>query len=113
MPISRLIIDKKKKVFLISEIKKCKNLLKKNIINLNQLIETKDFSKKILSFKKGNCIIDNNSCSIFFEDIIRSKFKIVKREDPIYLFKSIKNENEIINMKKAHILDGVALTKFI
>ncbi len=113
MPNSRLIIDKKKKVFLISEIKKCKNLLKKNVINLNQLIETKDFSKKILSFKKGNCIIDNNSCSIFFEDIIRSKFKIVKREDPIYLFKSIKNETEIINMKKAHILDGVALTKFI
>ena len=113
MPNSRLIISKKKEVFLISKIKKCKNLLKKGIINSSQFLDVKDFSKKILSFKTGNFIIDNNSCSIFFEDIIRSKFKIIKREDPVYLFKSIKNKTEIVNMKKAHILDGAALTKFI
>ena len=113
MPNSRLIISKKKEVFLISKIKKCKNLLKKGIINSSQFLDVKDFSKKILSFKTGNFIIDNNSCSIFFEDIIRSKFKIVKREDPVYSFKSIKNKTEIVNMKKAHILDGAALTKFI
>ena len=113
MPNSRLIISKKKEVFLISKIKKCKNLLKKGIINSSQFLDVKDFSKKILSFKTGNFIIDNNSCSIFFEDIIRSKFKIVKKEDPVYLFKSIKNKTEIVNMKKAHILDGAALTKFI
>ena len=113
MPNSRLIISKKKEVFLISKIEKCKNLLKKGIINSSQFLDVKDFSKKILSFKTGNFIIDNNSCSIFFEDIIRSKFKIVKKEDPVYLFKSIKNKTEIVNMKKAHILDGAALTKFI
>ena len=33
--------------------------------------------------------------------------------DPIYKFKSIKNKTEIKNMKKSHIYDGVALTKFL
>ncbi len=33
--------------------------------------------------------------------------------DPIYKFKSIKNSNEIKNMVKAHIEDGLALTKFL
>ena len=33
--------------------------------------------------------------------------------DPIYFFKSIKNPTEIRNMQKSHIVDGVALTKFL
>ena len=33
--------------------------------------------------------------------------------DPIYFFKSIKNPTEIKNMKKSHMIDGVALTKFL
>ena len=63
--------------------------------------------------KGDNFIIDDKSCSIYFENIIKSKFKIVKREDPIYLLKAVKNKTEIKNMINAHIFDGVALTKFI
>jgi len=37
----------------------------------------------------------------------------LKREDPTYFFKSIKNKTEIDNMKKTHVIDGVALTKFL
>ena len=33
--------------------------------------------------------------------------------EPIYLMKSIKNKVEINNMIGSHILDGVALTKFL
>ncbi len=113
MPNSRLIITKSKKIFLVSEISKCRKLFKENIININQFIDIKEFPKKILNFKGKNFIIDENSCSIFFENLIKSRFKIIKRKDPTYYFKSIKNKIEINNMKKAHILDGVALTKFI
>ena len=49
----------------------------------------------------------------FFEDIIKQKFEIIKKDDPIYLLKSIKNKIEIQNMIQSHIYDGVALTKFI
>jgi len=113
VPNSRLIISQTKKIFLISKIKKCKNLFRKKIIDSNEFIDIKEFPKKILNLKGKSFIIDNNSCSIFYEDIIKSKFKIIKGEDPTYFLKAIKNKTEINNMKKAHILDGVALTKFI
>ena len=113
MPNSRLIISKTKKIFLISKIKKCKKLFREKIIKSNEFIDTKEFPKKILNLKGKSFIIDNGSCSIFYEDIIKSKFKIIKGEDPTYLLKAIKNKTEINNMKKTHILDGAALTKFI
>ena len=113
VPNCRLIISKNKKIFLISKINKVKDLIKKKIINLNELINIKDFSKKILKLKGNNFIIDDKSCSIYFENILKSKFRIIKREDPIYLLKAIKNKTEINNMINAHIIDGAALTKFI
>ena len=113
VPNCRLIISKNKKLILISSTKKSKNLIKEKLIKSNELITIKDFSKKILQLKGNNFIIDNKSCSVYFEDIIKSKFKIIKREDPTYLLKAIKNKTEINNMINAHIVDGVALTKFI
>ena len=113
VPNCRLIISKNKKIFIISKIQKVKNLIKTKMINLNELIKVKEFSKKILQLKGNNFIIDSKSCSIYFENIIKSKFKIIKRKDPIYLLKAIKNKTEIKNMIDTHILDGAALTKFI
>ena len=113
IPNSRLIISKTKKKFLVTKIKKCKKLIKDKIIKSNELIEMNEFPKKILNLKGKSFIIDDKSCSIFFENILKNKFKIVRREDPTYFLKAIKNKTEIENMKEAHIHDGVALTKFI
>ena len=63
--------------------------------------------------KKGKIIIDDKSCSIFYENILKKKFLIAERQDPIYYMKSIKNKTEIKNMINSHISDGVALTKFL
>ena len=113
VPNSRLIISKTKKIFLISKIQKTKKLIKQKIISPNELIDINDFTKKIMQLKGRNFIIDNKSCSIYYEKIIKSKFNIIKREDPTYFLKAIKNKTEIKNMIDAHILDGTALTKFI
>ncbi len=113
VPNCRLIISKNKKIYLISNKEKSKNLIKEKIIKSNELIYIKDFPKKILQLRGNNFIVDNKSCSIYFEDIIKSKFNIIKREDPIYLLKAIKNKTEIKNMIDVHIIDGAALTKFI
>ena len=113
VPNCRLIISKTKKIILISKINKCKKLLKNKIIKLNEFLDINDVPTKILNLTGKNFIIDGNSCSIYYEDLIKSKFKILKREDPTYFLKSIKNKIEINNMKKAHIIDGVALTKFL
>ena len=113
VPNSRLIISKSKKILLISKTQKTKKLIKDKIIKSKEVIDINSFDKEIIKLKGENFIIDNKSCSIFYEDIIKSKFKIVKREDPTYLFKSIKNKIEINNTINSHIIDGVALTKFI
>jgi len=113
IPNSRLIVSKSKKILLISNKKKCKQLLKNKFIKKNEFLDTNDLVKKILKLKGKQFIIDNKSCSIFYENLIKSKFKIINREDPIYLLKAIKNKTEIKNMINAHIFDGVALTKFL
>ena len=98
---------------LISNLKKCKNLLKNKTIKKNEFLDVNDLPAKILKFKEKKFIIDDKSCSIFYENLIKLKNKIVNREDPTYLLKAIKNKTEIKNMIDAHILDGVALTKFL
>ncbi len=113
VPNSRLIISKSKKILLISKIEKCKKLIRNKIINKNQFLDIDKFSKEILNLNGNNFVIDYKSCSIFFENLIKSKFNIISKEDPIYLLKAIKNKTEINNTINAHILDGVALTKFI
>ena len=113
LPNSRLIINKSKKIYLITELSKAKKLIKQKIINKNQIVAEGDLPKKILSLNGKNFIIDNKSCSVFYENIIKSKFKVTKREDPTYLLKAIKNNTEIDNMISSHVIDGVALTKFI
>ncbi len=113
IPNSRLIVSKSKKIILISNLKKCKQLLKNKIIKKDEFLDVDTLPSKILKLKGKNFIIDDKSCSIFYENLIKSKFKITKREDPIYLLKAIKNKIEIKNMINAHILDGVALTRFL
>jgi len=113
IPNARLIIDKNKKLFLITQKNNTKKIIKQKKINKNQVIDIKDISKLINKLKGKNFITDNKTCSIFHENIIRSKFKILNKEDPIYKLKSIKNLHEINHMIAAHKKDGLALTRFI
>ena len=113
IPNSRLIISKSKKILLISKIKKCVKLIKNKIIKQDEFIDIDDLPRKILNLKGKSFIVDDKSCSIFYENLIKSKFKIIKAEDPTYLLKAIKNKTEIKNMIESHVLDGVALTKFL
>ncbi len=113
IPNSRLIISKSKKILLISNIKKCKQLFKNKIIKKDEFLDVHTLPNKILHLKGKNFIVDDKSCSIFYENLIKSKFKIINREDPTYFLKAIKNKTEIKSMTDAHISDGVALTKFL
>ena len=66
---------------------------------------------KELSSKK--IILDRLSCPLAYENIIRNKINVSNKNDPIYNLKSIKNNIEIKNIIKSHILDGVAIIKFL
>jgi len=113
IPNARLIIDRNKKLFLITKIDNAKKIIKENKIKKNQIIDIKNLPDLINKLKGKKIIIDNKTCSIFYENIIKSKFKILDKNDPIYKFKSIKNSCEINHMIQAHKKDGLALTRFI
>ena len=113
IPNARLIINKNKKLFLITKKNNVKIIIKEKKLKKNQIINPGNFVSLIDKLKGKNFVIDNKTCSIFFEDIIKSKFNILDKDDPIYKLKSIKNSYEINHMIEAHKKDGLALTKFI
>ena len=113
IPNARLIMDKKKNIYFFSNLKKIKNIKKQINYKKIQFYSFESFYVVLSKLNSKNFLIDELSCSIFYESLIESKFKIVSYSDPIYNFKSIKNKAEIENMKSVHIKDGVALTKFL
>ena len=113
IPNCRLIIGANGMKYLITKKIKASKIIKEKKFNKRQIIDPERFLNLINELKGKKFIIDNLSCSIKNEDIIKTKFKIIKNTDPCYKLKSIKNSVEIKNMIKAHIQDGVALTKFI
>ncbi|HIF62254.1 MAG TPA: aminopeptidase P family protein [Candidatus Pelagibacter sp.] len=113
LPNSYLIINSNKKVYFFCDLKKInkklKNDLNKNII----IININKIDQFILKIKNKKIQLDSNSCSIFYKNIFKDNNKIIEKQDPIYLLKSLKNKVEIKNTIKTHIYDGVALTKFL
>ena len=109
IPKARLLINKSGEIDLFANFKKLKNI--KNI-RVNQHDDKKIGSFLSLLTKK-NIWIDPLSCSFFFKNLLKRNNKVIEKLDPIYFLKSIKNKTEIKNMKKIHLIDGVALTKFL
>ena len=108
-----LILTKNREIYFISKLNKTSSI-KKKLTNQKIFFYEEDKLFEILrSIKPGSFCIDGKTCSVFNEEIIKSSFIIKERNDFIYYLKSIKNKTEIKNMIKAHIEDGVALTKFL
>ena len=112
IPNCNCLISKNKKVFLLSNKKQLTKLSKEKNFNY-KIIDPNKFEFFLSKLKGKSIVIDSKTCSIFKEKIISKYFKIKAQEDPCYLLKSKKNPIELNNMIKAHIEDGVALTKFI
>ena len=108
----KMIISARGKSFIITNLSKASYLNKTEFKNIFFCKENY-FFRIISSLKRGSFCIDKNTCSIFENQVIGSMFKISSYTDPIYDLKSVKNQIEIKNTAKAHIEDGVALTKFL
>ena len=113
IPNCRLLLTKNKKFYIFCKKKKLVKLIKENKIADNQIIDPEKIIIFFNKIKKGKFIIDNKTCSIFYRNSLINNHKIIEENDPIYFLKSIKNKNEINNMIDTHIIDGVALTKFL
>ena len=112
IPYCYILINKDKDIKLFCDLTKIPLTFKKKFKKV-KFIDIR-FCKDILSkIDKKKFIIDKNSCSYFFEKIIIKRNKIIDYCDPIYSLKAIKGKQEIQNIKKAHVYDGIALTKYL
>ena len=112
IPNTRLLMSKKGDIELFANPKKITKIRK----TLGKKIRTHDERKieNILKYiSKKRIWLDSLSCSFYYKNILYKKNNIVEKIDPIHFFKSIKNNTEIKNMKKSHLIDGIALTKFL
>jgi len=112
IPNARLLINNKGNIDFYSQQKKVEKI-KKTLSGKVKFYDKDILEKKLKVLWKKNIWIDALSCSIHYKSLLRKKNNIIEKIDPIYFFKSIKNPTEIKNMKKTHIIDGVALTKFL
>ena len=113
IPNCHLLLDDKKKIYLIADKTKTKKLILEKKLTQKQIIDFKELDSLLEKYPNKKMIIDRKTCSLFYENFFKKKLKVHKKDDPIYMFKAIKNKIEIDNMTKAHISDGVALTKFL
>ena len=112
IPNARLLINNKGNINLFSNPKKIKAIKKIFHKKINYYNEN-EIEKKLINLYKNNIWLDSLSCSVHHKNLLKKRNKIVEKIDPIYFFKSIKNSTEIKNMKKSHVIDGIALTKFL
>ena len=112
LPHCHILIDSNKNILFFSDPRKISKKFKNKFKNL-KFVDINILSKILSKISHKKFIIDKNTCSIFFENLILAKNKIIEQKDPIYFFKSIKTNNEIKNIQKAHIADGLALTKYL
>ncbi len=112
IPHSYVLIEKNRNIRFFCDLKKVSSSLRKSFKQI-KFLDVNDCAKTLLKIENKNFIIDSNSCSFFLKSLIDKKNKIVDLQDPIYFFKAIKGKQEIENIKKAHIYDGVALTKYL
>ena len=112
IPNARLLISSSGDIDLFSQIKKVTKI--KKIFSKKVKFHDEDkIEKKLRSLWKNNIWLDSLSCSFLYKNLLIKKNKIIEKIDPIYSLKSIKNHTEIKNMKKSHMIDGIALTKFL
>ena len=106
-----LTLDIEKRVNLFCDLKKIDNSFKKKFKDI-KFIDTKYLNLFLSKVKNKNILVDPKTCSIFYENSL-NKNNTIKYSDPINMFKSIKSKNEIGNIIKSHLIDGLALTRFL
>ena len=113
IPNCRLILKKNGKIYLFANKSKIGNLFSNNNLKKIEIIDERNLNIFLKELSSKKIIIDRLSCSLAYENLIKNKIKISFKNDPIYNLKSIKNDIEIKNITKSHILDGVAVIKFL
>lgn len=78
-----------------------------------QIIEYENVYEEVKKVKNLTVWLNSENCNYNIYKILKENNNICDRYTPALLFKAVKNPTEIEGMKRAHLLDGIAMTKFI
>ena len=112
IPYSHSLIDQNKNIIFFCKTSKISTSLKDKFKKI-KFVEQELIEKILSKIKNKKFILDKNTCSVYYENLISKNNKVINFQDPIYLLKAIKSKKEIENIKNTHIYDGAALTKFL
>ena len=112
---SYLLISKNNKHSLYIKKSAMPEELKKEIQTLIKINDIENIRSIFNNINSSESIgLDFNSTTYYFLDLLRKqKINTKNLANPCILLKSIKNETELDGAKKAHIRDGVSITKYI
>ena len=79
IPNSYLILDNKNKAYFFCNLKKITKKLKKDLRDV-VILSIRDIDQFFLNLNNKVVQIDNNSCSIFFKNIIKKKNLIIEKK---------------------------------
>ena len=113
IPNCRLILKKNGKIYLFANKSKIRDLFSNNNLKKIKVIDENNTHIFLKELNSKKIILDRLSCCLAYENIIKNEINISDKSDPIYNLKSIKNNIEIKNFIKSHILDAVAVIKFL
>ena len=113
IPNCRLILKKNGKIYLFANKSKIRDLFSNDNLKKIKVIDENNIHIFLKELNSKKIILDRLSCCLAYENIIKNKINISDKSDPIYNLKSIKNNIEIKNFIKSHILDGIAVIKFL
>ncbi len=112
---SYLLISKSNKHSLYIKESAMPEILKKEIQTLININNIENIGSIFNNINSSDSIgLDFNSTTYYFLDLLRKqKINTKNLANPCILLKAIKNETELDGAKKAHIRDGVSITKYI
>ena len=113
IPNCRLILKKNGKIYLFANKSKIRDLFSNDNLKKIKVIDENNTHIFLKELNSKKIILDRLSCCLAYENIIKNKINISDKSDPIYNLKSIKNNIEIKNFIESHILDGIAVIKFL
>lgn len=104
----------KDEVYIFIDEEKLNDEIKAYLASLNPVYKPYnaiyDFVKDI---KNKTVLLDPNKMNYALYMNLDSSLELVEMRNPSIVFKAVKNDIEVKNMKEAHLKDGVAVTKFI
>lgn len=110
---SYMLIDKKH-AYLYTDLNKISSKLQATLLNQGIEVFTEEKIYEDVSKLENQTVwMDLAQCSVYLQDKLPESALVYNHTSPVALMRACKNPVEVKNIAKAHVIDGVAVTRFM